>query len=132
VARSKKQVRARSAGYIKYLKSAAWGRLRSSIIKADTVCASCKCMASKNNPLDLHHLTYERFGAELPDDLEVVCRKCHDLIHKLAKAKRYVPLPIATAMVIEETSMHCVADRVADAEAVEWLKYRPGSRYRSA
>jgi len=31
--------------------------------------------------LDVHHLSYERLGNELPDDLMVLCRDCHDLIH---------------------------------------------------
>jgi hypothetical protein len=31
--------------------------------------------------LDVHHLTYERLGSELADDLLVLCRNCHELIH---------------------------------------------------
>jgi len=34
---------------------------------------------------DEHHLTYERFGAEVPGDLMVVCRHHHVWIHKQEK-----------------------------------------------
>jgi 5-methylcytosine-specific restriction endonuclease McrA len=34
--------------------------------------------------LELHHLTYERaYGAELPTDLVVLCRDCHQQSHGL-------------------------------------------------
>jgi 5-methylcytosine-specific restriction endonuclease McrA len=37
----------------------------------------------------VHHLTYERFGAELDSDLLVVCRSCHSRIHAAERrAKR--------------------------------------------
>jgi hypothetical protein len=28
--------------------------------------------------LELHHLTYERFGREQPSDLQILCPVCHD------------------------------------------------------
>jgi len=34
------------------------------------------------NNLDVHHRTYKRKGAELPDDLVAVCRECHDERHR--------------------------------------------------
>lgn len=33
--------------------------------------------------LDVHHLTYERFGKELLADLQILCRKCHDEVHAI-------------------------------------------------
>lgn len=30
-------------------------------------------------PLSLHHKTYERFGRERDDDLELVCEACHPI-----------------------------------------------------
>jgi len=31
--------------------------------------------------LEVHHLTYERLGRERPDDLLVLCERCHSLEH---------------------------------------------------
>jgi hypothetical protein len=31
--------------------------------------------------LDAHHLTYERFGSEDPDDLMILCRRHHIELH---------------------------------------------------
>jgi hypothetical protein len=31
--------------------------------------------------VEVHHLTYERLGAELPGDLEAVCAPCHRAAH---------------------------------------------------
>lgn len=35
-----------------------------------------RCPATSD--LELHHLTYERFGREGPRDLEILCPSCHD------------------------------------------------------
>ncbi len=32
-------------------------------------------------PLEVHHLTYERLGHERPDDLLVLCERCHSVEH---------------------------------------------------
>ena len=44
----------------------------------------CKHCGSKEN-LDIHHLTYERLGRELDEDLLVLCRDCHSKIHNATK-----------------------------------------------
>jgi hypothetical protein len=31
--------------------------------------------------LEVHHLTYERLGWEQPDDLLVLCERCHAVLH---------------------------------------------------
>ena len=36
----------------------------------------CSCLN-----LDAHHLTYERFGNELPEDLMILCRTHHIELH---------------------------------------------------
>lgn len=35
----------------------------------------------ENVPLDGHHLTYERLFDELPEDVKLLCRKCHKRVH---------------------------------------------------
>jgi antitoxin YefM len=43
---------------------------------------SCQGCSSKNR-LHVHHLTYERVGAELLDDLVTLCWDCHWTVHEL-------------------------------------------------
>lgn len=35
-----------------------------------------------SNGLEVHHVTYERLGCELPNDLIVVCDDCHGRAHE--------------------------------------------------
>lgn len=46
-------------------------------------CADHKCerCGAYNVSLDVHHKTYERLGFEAPEDLEVLCRDCHNKAH---------------------------------------------------
>lgn len=37
--------------------------------------------------IEVHHLTYKRFTKEKIEDLMVVCRPCHEKIHKLYNAE---------------------------------------------
>jgi hypothetical protein len=41
-------------------------------------------------PLDVHHRTYERLGHERMSDLDVVCRRHHDLWHALQDIDRWM------------------------------------------
>ena len=71
-----------SPEYVAYLKSpesVARGRLLTR--QYGSRCTCCDTIPSFGNPLDLHHLTYERLGHERAEDLTVVCRNCHNLIH---------------------------------------------------
>lgn len=66
--------------YIEYLKSEKWKKKRlMALIHYGGKCA--KCGYSKR--LDVHHLTYKRFGKELLADLQLLCRKCHDEVHNI-------------------------------------------------
>lgn len=71
--------------YIRYIKSTAWFTLSKRIRKRDRVCQGC---GVKNN-LDVHHKTYTHFMEERDDELVLVCRKCHDAIHKAYSSKKY-------------------------------------------
>ena len=44
---------------------------------------------SRGPRLDVHHKTYARLGCEAPEDLEVLCRACHDERH----TRRATPIP---------------------------------------
>ncbi len=65
----------RRAAYQDYLASPTWKNIRSAAIQdARFRCARC----SAGDALQVHHKTYDRVGGkELPEDLEVLCERCH-------------------------------------------------------
>ena len=66
----------RPDGYEKYIKSAKWKRISKDLKKqAGYRCAHCGFSSAT---LEVHHLTYERFGNERMSDLVVLCKPCHD------------------------------------------------------
>lgn len=69
-----------------YLQSPIWkAKRQEALAHYGTICARCK-----EHGTDVHHKTYERVGgAELMEDLEVVCRECHDAHHRAEKATRH-------------------------------------------
>jgi hypothetical protein len=65
--------------YRDYLQSDEWRRLRSLVIdRAAGRCERCRKTADEWN---VHHLTYERRGHELLEDLVLLCRPCHMAEH---------------------------------------------------
>lgn len=68
-----------SYDYQKYLQSAHWRAIKRDYAKQfKRICYLC---ASVDN-LELHHVTYERIGAELLTDLAYLCENCHGFIHQ--------------------------------------------------
>lgn len=66
--------------YELYLWSAPWRAVRAAALKrAGGACELCG--QSFLVLLDVHHRTYRRLGAELLEDVMVLCRDCHDRIH---------------------------------------------------
>lgn len=65
--------------YRDYLASSHWqsvkARYRASDLPQDCICGE--------DDVHLHHMTYERIGAEDLEDLTPLCRNCHALIHVL-------------------------------------------------
>ena len=67
-----------TANYDDYLLSDDWQFKRLQVFERDGwVCISCNQRAS-----DVHHKTYNNFGDESLDDLQTVCRSCHQDIHE--------------------------------------------------
>jgi hypothetical protein len=63
--------------YYEYIQSAEWKRKADAAKKrAGYRCQVCNC---KSKRLDAHHRTYERLGNERPEDITVLCHKCHEL-----------------------------------------------------
>lgn len=68
--------------YAEYLQSEQWLTLRERVLERDghrcTVTGKTK---APGDPLQVHHLTYERVGCERLEDLVTVCRSQHEKIH---------------------------------------------------
>ena len=47
------------------------------ILRSRMVCEDCKINSAEH----MHHVTYERKGCELPEDLEHLCVVCHGKRH---------------------------------------------------
>jgi 5-methylcytosine-specific restriction endonuclease McrA len=64
--------------YDAHLRSPRWRELAAKVrSRARGVCEGCA-----ERPGDhVHHLTYDRLGAEMLFDLVLVCRRCHEAIH---------------------------------------------------
>ena len=66
------------AEYEAYLRSAAWRERRKAVLeRASDCCELCEIA----DAVQVHHLTYVRFGNELPTDLLAVCTSCHEILH---------------------------------------------------
>lgn len=66
--------------YSHYLKSAAWLEFRASVIKERG--RRCERCGQKSGVMQVHHLTYDRVGHELPMDVVILCVPCHEDAHK--------------------------------------------------
>lgn len=71
--------------YKAYLQSPEWQKTRTTAItEAGSKCERCdlpRWLAEVlfDQDLHVHHKTYARKGAELLEDLEVLCRRCHEI-----------------------------------------------------
>lgn len=74
-----------------YLKSSKWKMLKMlKLSKTNNKCESC---GSTHN-LHLHHNTYKRLGDEKLSDLNILCDKCHNKLHKKLGKNRTTDYPI--------------------------------------
>jgi restriction endonuclease Mrr len=70
----------RAMPYRQYLRTHEWRRTRSAaLVRAGN---ACSLDVTHTEHLEVHHRTYERLGAELINDLVVLCHACHQLHHK--------------------------------------------------
>lgn len=69
--------KSREQEYQEYISSPKWRRIaKAAIERAGGQCQ--KCGISKwTKKLEVHHVTYERFKNERPEDLMVLCPDCH-------------------------------------------------------
>lgn len=84
--RKARERRIRRLGYENYtafLRSSDWEETRSRYWRDPDTLKTCGLCGTKDPPLQLHHRTYERVGAEHLDDLVPTCLRCHQLLHAL-------------------------------------------------
>jgi 5-methylcytosine-specific restriction endonuclease McrA len=67
----------RGISYNIYLQTTHWKFVSQRAFDLD----SGKCVRCEDKGEAAHHRTYERLGAELPDDVVTLCRRCHHRIH---------------------------------------------------
>ena len=60
--------------YDRYIHSTEWRKKADSRLEFD----GHTCQVCGKEAVDVHHLTYDRFGRENMDDLVSLCRKCHE------------------------------------------------------
>lgn len=66
------------ADYNDYIHSDKWlERRRQTLLRDGFRCQKC----GSRRFLHVHHLTYARFGNEKLEDLQTVCKECHETIH---------------------------------------------------
>ena len=83
--------------YEAYINSPEWRKRRAAIIeKRGRKCEECGDIG----PVDAHHLTYERLGKELDEDVKLLCRECHQAHHRHRKMGKVdkMPPPDAVSM----------------------------------
>jgi len=68
--------------YERYVATDCWKTRRDAYLRIRTSCECCGRIVGKSL-LQVHHLSYERFGHEPDDDLLAVCESCHKLMHGL-------------------------------------------------
>lgn len=83
--------------YKQYLKSEHWKQTKE---KAYIILGrKCNRCGSKNY-LNIHHKHYQNIGCELIEDLEVVCKSCHEKIHDINRSE--IPTKYAAKKIRKE------------------------------
>ena len=73
--------------YLKYLQSLEWKVIRQRML--DHVGNKCQRCGRSGPKLEVHHKSYTNLGHEvIPEDLEVLCRDCHEGTHVYMRHQR--------------------------------------------
>lgn len=70
--------------YREYIAGEAWRKRRAEFLKEVNYCERCEAprklvVLVYDQDLHVHHRSYARVGNERPDDLEALCRRCHEI-----------------------------------------------------
>jgi 5-methylcytosine-specific restriction endonuclease McrA len=82
--RRRRSHRKAKSKYLQYLHSPYWIAFRKFVInERGSQCEMCGLMGA----VQVHHLSYERIGRELPIDVQLLCRSCHTAEHGITRRK---------------------------------------------
>lgn len=82
--KSKRKNKKAKDKYRNYLKSDAWAQLKIDLYNQRG--RNCEICGSSRR-LEVHHLTYKNVYKEEPEDLLILCRKCHQQEHRKPKRR---------------------------------------------
>lgn len=80
-------VQLKSLSYPDYLESSHWKKVRSAMLLIkEARCTLCDDLSDSfyggwEPELDVHHLSYQNFGCERYEDLDLLCKKHHRMVH---------------------------------------------------
>src|SRR3972149_4064096 len=64
---------------LRYFRSSQWRKFRKYIIaERGNKCQRCGLYRFGKGELHVHHLRYDRLKREIPEDVQVICRHCHE------------------------------------------------------
>ena len=72
--------------YLEFINSQKWKSFRAGIIKERG--RKCEKCGETKGEIHAHHLTYERFMNELPEDIQLLCKACHMAVHNRRNNKK--------------------------------------------
>ena len=71
--------------YRAVLKSERWKALRQRLLQKHVGCQRCKAVTTD---LEVHHKHYNSLGSETEDDVELLCKPCHNKADKARAAQQ--------------------------------------------
>ena len=112
--------------YEAVLRSARWKNMRLDLIKlTGGVCERCQ---KASTDLQLHHLTYERLGAERRSDVHLLCFVCHreadaerEALQRVASSRRQTDAAFSTYLTTRFGEGHEPSERDRD-DFNDWLE----------
>jgi len=114
-----------SKKYAQYLKSKEWINLKIDLISMRG--QKCeKCGKHKKSPtlLQIHHLTYKNIFNESPEDLMILCSRCHRIEHGLIKVKK-----TTKTKVVKKKKSSKSAFKKIDREEGKWVKSQNWAKF---
>lgn len=107
--------------YYTYIRSPEWHKKADAAkLRAGYRCQVCN-RPSREVQLDAHHRTYERLGHERPEDITVLCRRCHELYEKNGS------LPSPPGVKAAHRTLHGKQLKSSNAETASDTKTKPTS-----
>ncbi|MBP3905282.1 hypothetical protein [Turicibacter sp.] len=71
--------------YNEHIKSKEWKEFKKEVCELRNYKCQC-CGVKKKSNLHLHHKHYKTLGSERLEDVELLCMKCHNLLHHKGRA----------------------------------------------